>query len=231
VLLSPLAWLAAVLAGQPQRAWRFCGVIARVFFRLAGIPVEARGFERLPRDTAYVLVANHGSYLDGILLVGVLSEQHAFIAKREFLGYAIPRLFLSAIGSQYVERFDSARGVEDVRRFTELARRGEKIAVFPEGTFTRQTGLRPFLMGAFVIAAEAGIPVVPVAILGARPILRDRTWFPSRGAVTIIAGEPIVPAGAGWAAAVALREQAHAQILENCGEPRLDAAIAITKQR
>jgi 1-acyl-sn-glycerol-3-phosphate acyltransferase len=231
VLLSPVAWLAAVLAGQPQRAWRICGVIARMFFRLAGIPVEAHGLERLPPDTAYVLVANHGSYLDGILLVGVLSEQHAFIAKREFLGYAIPRLFLSAIGSQYVERFDSARGVDDVRRFTELARRGEKIAIFPEGTFTRQSGLRPFLMGAFVIAAEAGVPVVPVAILGARAILRDRTWFPTRGTVTIVAGEPIAPAGGGWAAAVALREQAHAAILENCGEPRLDAAIAITKQR
>jgi 1-acyl-sn-glycerol-3-phosphate acyltransferase len=177
-LLAPVAWLAAVIAGKPQRAWSIDRAIARVFFALAGIRVSTEGLDALPRDSAYVLVANHGSYLDGILLVGVLRTQHAFIAKREFLGHPISRLFLSAIGSQYVERFDSARGIEDVRRFTGHARRGERLAIFPEGTFTRQAGLRPFLMGAFVIAAGAGLPVVPVAIRGAREFLRDGTWFP-----------------------------------------------------
>ena len=231
VLLSPVAWLGAVLAGNPQRAWRICRFIARVFFALAGIPVKTERLDHLPRDSAYVLVANHGSYLDGILLVGVLGTQHAFIAKREFLGHAISRLFLSAIGSEYVERFDSARGVEDVRRFTGYAKRGAKLAIFPEGTFTRQAGLRPFLMGAFVIAAEAQIPIVPVAIRGAREILREGTWFPSRAQVTISVADAIWPAGADWQAAVELREKAHAAILARCGEPRLDAAIAINKRR
>ena len=231
VLLSPIAWLAAVFAGEPQRAWTICRAIARTFFALAGIRVEAKGLDTLPHDSAYVLVANHGSYLDGILLVGVFPAQHAFIAKREFLGHPISRLFLSAIGSHYVERFDSARGIDDVRRFTEHARRGEKLAIFPEGTFTRQTGLRPFLMGAFVIAAEAGIPVVPVAIRGARQILRDGTWWPSHATVTITATPPIPPAGADWQAAVELREKAHAAILAHCGEPQLDAAIVINKRR
>ena len=231
VLLAPLAWLAAVVAGEPQRAWTICRAIARTFFLLAGIRVRTEGLEHLPPDSAYVLVTNHGSYLDGILLVGALRAQHAFIAKREFLGHPISRLFLSAIGSHYVERFDSARGIEDVRRFTEHARRGEKLAIFPEGTFTRQTGLRPFLMGAFVIAAEAGIPVVPVAIRGAREILRDGTWFPARAAVTITATDPIHPQGTDWQAAVSLRESAHAAILAHCGEPRLDAAIVVNKRR
>ena len=231
VLLAPVAWLAAVVAGEPQRAWTICRAIARAFFLLAGIRVRAEGLEQAPRDSAYVLVANHGSYLDGILLVGVLSAQHAFIAKREFLGHPVSRLFLSAIGSHYVERFDSARGIEDVRRFTEHARQGEKLAIFPEGTFTRQTGLRPFLMGAFVIAAEAAIPVVPVAIRGAREILRDGTWFPSRAAVTITISPPIDPSGRDWQAAVELREKAHAAILAHCGEPRLDAAIVVNKRR
>jgi acyl carrier protein len=231
VLLAPVAWLMAVVTRPPPRAWRLCHYIARVFFKLGGIPVRAEGLELLPQGRPYVLVANHGSYLDGILLVGVLPEQHAFIAKREFLGHPISRLFLSAIGSEYVERFDSARGVEDVRRFTEHARKGEKLALFPEGTFTRQAGLRPFLMGAFVIAAEAGLPVVPVAIRGAREILRDATWFPSRGRVTIVVTAPIEPTGSGWTAAVELREKAHAAILAHCGEAKLDAAIVIAKDR
>src|SRR5690606_3644968 len=211
-LLAPLAWTAAVIAHEPPRAWRVSRGFARLFFHAAGIPVEVTGLERLPAGP-YVLLANHGSYLDGILLVGALPRQHAFVAKNEFLDYAISRLFLSAIGSLYVERFDAARGVQDVRRFTEHARAGERLAIFPEGTFTRQSGLRPFLMGAFVIAAEAGIPVVPVTISGAREILRDGSWFPARGRVRIAIGEAIRPQGSGWEAAVRLREQARGAML------------------
>ena len=231
VLLAPPAWTAAVVAAKPPRAWRISGHFARLFFRLAGIPVEVSGRAHLPSGTPYVLLANHGSYLDGILLVGALPRQHAFIAKNEFVSHAISRLFLSAIGSRYVERFDAARGIEDVRRFTEHARRGERLAIFPEGTFTRQSGLRPFLMGAFVIAAEAGIPVVPVTICGAREILRDGTWLPARGRVRIAIGEAIAPQGSGWEAAVNLREQARRVMLEQGVEPALDSAILVDKRR
>jgi 1-acyl-sn-glycerol-3-phosphate acyltransferase len=230
-LLAPVAWTATVLAGAPQRAWTTSRSIARLFFRLAGIPLSVEGVEHLPREGAYLLLANHGSYLDGILMVGALERQHAFIAKREFVHHPISRLFLSALGSEYVERFDAARGVEDVRRFTELARRGERLAIFPEGTFTRQTGLRPFLMGAFVIAADAGIPVVPMTISGAREILRDRSWLPARGQVHLRIGTPIHPEGPGWQAAVALRDRARAAMLALGSEPSLDGASLVDKRR
>jgi 1-acyl-sn-glycerol-3-phosphate acyltransferase len=230
-LLAPPAWLATVLARSRERAWRVAGGFARAFFRLAGIPVAVSGCEHLPAAGNYVLLANHGSYLDGILLVAALERQHAFIAKNEFVGHAISRLFLSALGSLYVERFDAARGVEDVRRFTAHARGGERLAVFPEGTFTRQTGLRPFLMGAFVIAAEAGIPVVPVTISGAREILRDGSWVPVRGAVRIAIGAPIAVQGSVWEAAVELRERARRAMLAQSGEPALDSAVLVDKRR
>jgi 1-acyl-sn-glycerol-3-phosphate acyltransferase len=231
VLLAPPAWAATVVAAKPPRAWRVAGRFARAFFRLAGIPVEVSGLDRLPRDTPYVLLANHGSYLDGILLVAALPQQHAFIAKNEFVSHAISRLFLSAIGSLYVERFDAAQGVQDVRRFTEHARRGERLAIFPEGTFTRQAGLRPFLMGAFVIAAEIDSPVVPVTISGAREILRDGSWMPARGRVRIAIADAIAPSGSGWEAAVDLREQARRVMLEQGAEPALDSSIAVDKRR
>lgn len=231
VPLAPLAWTAAVFAGTPHRAWKVSRAIARLFFRLAGIPMSVEGVEHLPAQGTYLLLANHGSYLDGILIVGALERQHAFIAKREFVHHPISRLFLSALGSEYVERFDAARGIEDVRRFTELARRGERLAIFPEGTFTRQTGLRPFLMGAFVIAADAGIPVVPMTISGAREILRDKSWLPARGRVAIRIGAPIHPQGAGWQAAVALRDQARAAMLALGAEPSLDASSLADKRR
>ncbi len=230
-LLAPPAWAATVVASRPPLAWRISRRFARLFFGLAGIPVEVHGLARLPNASPYVLLANHASYLDGILLVGALPRQHAFVAKNEFLAHAISRLFLSAIGSCYVERFDAARGIEDVRRFTEHARGGERLAIFPEGTFTRQAGLRPFLMGAFVIAADAGVPVVPVTISGAREILRDGSWIPVRGRVRIVIGEPIAPRGRDWDAAVRLRDEARGVMLAQGTEHALDSSILVDKRR
>jgi 1-acyl-sn-glycerol-3-phosphate acyltransferase len=93
--------------------------------------------------------------------------------------------------------------------------------IFPEGTFRRAPGLLPFRMGAFVAAAEAGVPVVPVALRGTRSLLRGDDWFPRRGEATMVVEPPISPRGAGWAEAVALRDQTRAAILRHCGEPDL----------
>jgi 1-acyl-sn-glycerol-3-phosphate acyltransferase len=77
-------------------------------------------------------------------------------------------------------------------------------------------------MGAFIVAAETGTPVVPVAIRGTRSILRDGSWFPRRGAINVAIGAPLVPKGADWSAALALRDAARAEILKSCGEPDLE---------
>ena len=86
-------------------------------------------------------------------------------------------------------------------------------------------------MGAFVIAADAKLPVVPVTIAGAREILRDGTWLPTRGRVRIDIAAPIVPQGTGWEAAVRLRDAARAVMLAQGKEPALDGTILVDKRR
>ena len=108
----------------------------------------------------------------------------------------------------------------------EAAARGRSLAFFPEGTFTRVPALRPFHLGAFAAAVQAGVPVVPVAIRGSRALLRAGQWFPRRAALRVTIGAPIPPpAGApdAFAAAVSLRDLARAEILRHCGEPGIDA--------
>jgi 1-acyl-sn-glycerol-3-phosphate acyltransferase len=77
-------------------------------------------------------------------------------------------------------------------------------------------------MGAFVTAARAGVPIVPVTLVGTRAILRGDDWFPRRGRVDVIIGEPITAAGTEWADAVELRKRVRAEILAHCGEPDLE---------
>jgi 1-acyl-sn-glycerol-3-phosphate acyltransferase len=214
------AALAALLLPRPAWRRRAVRVAARALLRASGLPVLVRGLEDLPQGPV-VVAANHSSYLDAVVLFATLPERLAFVAKRE-LGEqpALGRL-LRALGTRFVERADTERSVEDARELSSLVQRGDSLVFFPEGTFTRAPGLLPFHMGAFVIAAGAGVPVLPVAVRGTRSILRDGDWFPRRGPIHVLAGPLLEPEGAGWAAAVALRDRARAEILARCGEPDL----------
>jgi 1-acyl-sn-glycerol-3-phosphate acyltransferase len=149
-----------------------------------------------------------------------------FIAKRELLGHFVPRIYLKSIATRFVERFDTQRGLEDVESFAEAVRGGDSLIVFPEGTFRRAPGLRPFRMGAFVVAARVGVPVVPLTLRGTRSVLRDGQWLFRRGPISATFGAPIEPQGTDWAAALALRDRTRAEILRLCAEPDLSEEIS-----
>jgi acyl carrier protein len=220
-LLAPAAILAAAaVPGAP--AWRITGRLARLFFRLAGIPLVVRGLEHLPAGPCVVAV-NHTSYLDGAALMAALAARpFAFVAKRELRDNFVSRVFISGIGAEFVERFEVQKSVEHAGELAAAAQRGISLIVFPEGTFRRQPGLMAFRAGAFQVAAQAGIPAVPAAIRGARSVLRDGTWYLRRGAVAVSFAPAMQPEGSDWNATLKLRDQVRAEILKRCGEP--DAA-------
>jgi 1-acyl-sn-glycerol-3-phosphate acyltransferase len=219
--LAPVTWLAVALLPRPRWRWTVMWAAARLLARLARTPLRVDGLERLPRDRPCIVVANHGSYLDGAILVAALPGEFSFVAKAELAGRWLSGVFLRRIGTQFVERFDQQRGIADARRTAQTARAGRTLVFFPEGTFTRMPGLLPFHMGAFVAAAQAGLPVVPVAIRGSRSILRSGSGFPRRHAVSVTIGTPIAPKGTDWAAAIELRDAVRAEILRHTGEPDL----------
>jgi len=234
-LLAPLTWLLAALLPRPAWGWAASRMIARLYARLCATPLVVRGLENLTPAAPCVLVANHASYLDGIVLVAALPGKfssagyYSFVAKRELLDSYVARTYLKRIGADFVERFESQRSLEDVKQVALSLQTGRSPIFFPEGTFSRIPGLMPFRMGAFVVAAEAGTPVVPVSIRGTRSILRDGHWFPRRGIITVTIGKPIAPEGKGWTAAIRLRNAAHAEISRRCGEP--DLAPGMTEEQ
>jgi 1-acyl-sn-glycerol-3-phosphate acyltransferase len=214
-LLPKLSWRKAIARGTSQ-----------LLLRLFGIPVRVRGREHLPRDRTCVLVVNHASYLDPLVLLAVLPSTIDFVAKREFVEQFFARMLFRRLRTEFVERFEAQRGVEDTDRVRQAVRQGRSMLFFPEGTFGRAPGLRPFRMGAFVVAAQTSVPLVPIGLSGTRSILRAGQWFPRRGAVSVTIGTPIIPQGTDWAAAMALRDAARAQMLEYCSEPDLASEFA-----
>ena len=219
-LLFPFALFTAALA-KPPATWRVGGAVCRLFLRATGIPLVMRGAERIPA-TPVVLAVNHTSYLDAVVLVALLGPRvYAFVAKREFEDNLLMRALLKGFGTFFVERFDVQRSAEHADFLVDAARGGASIAIFPEGTLTRNTGLMAFHAGAFQVAVQSGLPVVPVALRGVRSVLRDGTWYARRAPVVVTVCAPIAPDGADWAATVRLRDRVRADILKHCGEPDL----------
>ena len=224
-LLAAIAVVAVVLAvALPRRAWRrrAATLLARAFVAASGIPVRVAGVENLPPSGPIVVAANHASYLDGLVLLTLLPERCDFVAKQELARHFATRLLLSCIGTRFVERFEVEQSVEGARALAAQATQGASFAFFPEGTFAREPGLRPFHMGAFVAAAAGGAPVVPIALRGTRSVLRADQWLPRRGVVQVVVSAPIAPEGSDWAAATRLRDRSRAAILAACGEPDLE---------
>ena len=212
-----------LLIVTPNLSWRhaLARFAARLMRRLLGLPLRVEGVEHLDGAGPFVIVANHASYLDGFVLMSIIPGEACYVVKRELAGQFFARVLLKRLGAEFVERFDIQRGVEDTDRLLQVVRQGRSVVFFPEGTLTRAPGLRPFRMGAFVVAAQAGVPVVPVGIRGTRSVLRSDQWFPHRGALRVLVGKPIVPSGHDLAAAAALRAAARERMLSLCGEPEL----------
>lgn len=225
-LLIPPVYLAVLLLPAIDWRWAFLRRALRLLARATATPLQVQGLEQLP-DGPCVLVANHASYLDAHALVAALPGRFGFIAKRELADNALVRFALQRIGTEFVERFDKQKGLEDARRLGRRAREGCSLLFFPEGTFTRMPGLRAFHMGAFLTAAEADLPVVPLVLRGTRSMLRGDDKFPHHGAISLRVGPPIrcadLPETASrWSRALKLRDACRDYILLHCAEPDLD---------
>ncbi|MBO3275087.1 AMP-binding protein [Pseudomonas sp. Milli4] len=219
VLIGSLTWLATALLPRPAWCRRLARRAARGFLHLVGVPLRVDGLGRLYRGEVRVLVANHASYLDGLALCAALPSGFSFVAKRELAGQRIAGTFLRRLGTCFVERFDPRRSAADAEVLAGALQRGESLVFFPEGTLTREPGLLPFRMGAFVLAARADVPLVPVAIRGSRMLLRDGQWFPHHGELHVSVCPQLLAEGPDWLDAIRLRDRARAELLQRLDEP------------
>ncbi len=224
LLLLPVWVLAALVPGR-RFGFALSRFASRAGLRLLGCRLEAEGLERLPRGPL-VLAANHASYADVAALLALLPADFLFVAKREVLGYPLIGTFARRCRHLTVDRWDAQQGVADAELVARALHEGEDVLFFPEGTFVAASGLRPFRLGAFLAAATAGVPVVPLALRGTRHVMRGDWALPRPGRITLWVGEPIAPEGADMAALVRLRTRVADAIAAHCGEPRLDLVAA-----
>ncbi|MGP8307890.1 AMP-binding protein [Vibrio sp. YIC-376] len=219
-LLSAIVWTLVAILPNKVMCWKVTQWGAKALIKLTGTKCTVQGKEHLPtQHSPSIFIANHCSYLDGLVIVAVTGLQCRFVAKSELLNNPFTRIFLTKLGTEFVERFDVEKSVVDAKKLAVDADDCQPLVVFPEGTLYRMAGLHPFHMGAFIAAANSGVPIVPITLCGTRSKLRGNSLFPRRGDISVTISQPLCPQGNDWNAAIELREQSRAEILSHCGEP------------
>ena len=223
-----IAWFAVILLPDLPARWRALRRIARSGLAALRVPVAESGLERIPSGGA-MLVFNHSSYMDVILLAATLPGEPVYVAKKDLATQIFAGPFLRRLGVLFVERHEIGESLADTEALIAAARHGRNLVFFPEGTFTRRAGLSDFYLGAFKVAAEAAMPVLPGILRGTRSMLRGEQWFPRWAPLSIRIEPPIMPAGTDFAAVVALRDGVRAAILAQCSEPDLGELVKLSR--
>ncbi len=220
-VIAVLTWLAVMIL--PKRQWRHAVVhaAARFFLKITAIELLIETEAAQVPDRSVVMVANHASYLDSAVICAAIPGELSFVAKAELAGQMVAGPFLRRLGTLFARRLDALGGLEDTENQVASAKSGVRIVSFPEGTFARMPGLLGFRLGAFKVAVEAGVPVIPLTISGSRSVLRGGQWFPRRAPVRIHIGKPVSPEGSGFEAALRLRDTVRSRILAESREPDL----------
>lgn len=175
-------------AAKAQRLPRLWG---RIICWCAGVAVTVEGWERLDPSRTYIFAANHQSQFDIFALQGYLGFDFRWMAKKEL--FAIPIFGAGMRAAGYIS-VDRSRGRQAMQSLNEAAQRiadGTSVIIFPEGTRSQDGSLQSFKSGAMVLAIKAGVPIVPVAIIGTHKVLAKGKVLSRPGRVRIRLGQPV----------------------------------------
>ena len=174
LIFGPPILLVAWITGKHDLVYPWALFGARNWLRLSGVQVRVHGTENLDPKQTYVFVSNHRSYLDTATLFIHTGRRIGMLAKKELLKVPILGVGMGFVNVMAIDRSNRERARETTEAATKRIRSGRSFGVFAEGTRAKPGQLLPFKKGAFYMAAQAGVPIVPVAI-------KDTDWLMGKG--------------------------------------------------
>ncbi|MDH3393195.1 MAG: 1-acyl-sn-glycerol-3-phosphate acyltransferase [Desulfobulbaceae bacterium] len=184
-----------VLGMSSTSAQRFPRLWARIILKLSGVSVTIKGGSSLERDRPYIFAGNHQSQFDIFALQGCLGFDFRWLAKKELFDVPVFGTAMRRVGYIPVDRSHSRAAVKSLDEAAQRIAAGTSVIIFPEGTRSEDGKLLPFKSGTMVLAIKAGVPVVPMAIVGTHAILPKGRLLAKSGRVVIRIGEPIKTSG------------------------------------
>lgn len=197
LVLGSLVLLARLVGVRPKRGGLFYKAPrwwSRGLVKAAGIEIVVHNPERIAGNESQVYIANHVSWYDTPVLLEILPN-FSFVAKRELEKIPLFGSAAKAVGVIYVDRVNHAAAFEAYEDAARQMQAGESVAVYAEGTRGESYALRPFKKGPFVLAIQAGVPIVPIVIYGTIAVNPRGSLTAHPGVVHVHFLEPIPTAG------------------------------------
>jgi 1-acyl-sn-glycerol-3-phosphate acyltransferase len=207
----------AILAGlvdhRGELSWRIARSWGRVVLQAWGVRVVVRG--DVPRGPV-IYAVNHGSVLDIPVLFAHLPGSFRIVHKRSLYLIPLIGLYLYCGGHIAIDRSKAFRARKSLERAAQRIAGGTSVAVFPEGTRSADGSVRPFKKGSFVLAIEAGVPVIPVSLVGVKRVAPQGLLGLRPGELAMTLHPPVPTAGRCVEEAGALAEQVRAIVARGC---------------
>jgi 1-acyl-sn-glycerol-3-phosphate acyltransferase len=186
IILGTVATVLGVLDRSGNQSHKVAALWSRLICRWNGIKVEVSGKENILVDQPQIFIANHQGYYDIFTLAGYLTVQLRWVSKAvlfrvPFMGWA-----MRAAGYIPVERNNRKQSYQAFLNTLEAIKEGSSVVIFPEGTRSEDGSIGVFKKGSQLLAQRAKVPMVPVAIIGTRDIIRKGSMLFHPGTVRII---------------------------------------------
>jgi 1-acyl-sn-glycerol-3-phosphate acyltransferase len=194
LVLGPPLILYTLMTGSADLMY-WVGVKGVVFItRAMGLKVRVEGLENIPAGVC-MFAANHTSNADAAAIVGAIPRRLAIFGRKTLFDIPIVGLAFRLAKFVPVDRGNREAALAAVKQGVEYIKAGSSFLVYPEGTRSPDGRLLRFKKGTFVMAIEAGVPIVPVACSGAHLVMKKKSLVIHPGKVTVRFGEPISAAG------------------------------------
>ena len=195
LIFGPPILLVAWITGKHDLVYPWANFGARNWLRLSGVKIHVTGKEHLDPNQPYVFVSNHRSYLDTATLFLHTGRSIGLLAKKELLKVPILGVGMGFVNVMAIDRSNRERALQTTEAATNRIRSGISFGVFAEGTRAKPGELLPFKKGAFYMAANAGVPIVPIAIKNSDYLMGKGTGEARSGTIEFVMLPPVSTAG------------------------------------
>ncbi|MFH1080326.1 MAG: lysophospholipid acyltransferase family protein [Pseudomonadota bacterium] len=214
--LSACCIIFGLISPGENKIHHIARIWAKILLLLSSTRVNVIGAENVRIGKPQIFMSNHQSDFDIFIVLGFIPGQFRWIAKKEL--FKIPIFGGAMRNAGYIEinRQDHEKALKSLDIAAQKIREGKSVMTFPEGTRSEDSVIKPFKQGMFHLAIKAGVPIVPVSIIGAGEIMPKRSLRINPGKVTIMIDKPIDVTGYTVENRALLIERVRNVIVNNC---------------
>jgi 1-acyl-sn-glycerol-3-phosphate acyltransferase len=193
-ILGTVGILSCLVVPSGNAVLPLARIWARIIFFLCRVNLTVQGSSRLSALGPYLFLSNHQSQFDILAVVLAIPLQFRILAKQELFYIPIFGWVLKLSGFVGIDRSNREKAIRSLERAAQRLRGGTSLLIYAEGTRSPDGKLLPFKKGGFVLAIQAGVPILPITIQGSREILAKGSLRIRPGTIHLRIGEPIDPA-------------------------------------